>query len=112
MKSNALHEGPIDCSDDERTLLDNAAKWPEFRSWSDLTQPVLAQLAAELGMDFATALLYERLRRSEKHGPLIRRVDELVTRPRTTRGRSTSCWRWLRVRSTRSSKGRVAMAAC
>jgi hypothetical protein len=66
-------------SDDERALLARAAAWPEHRSWDVMTAPLLAQVAAEQGMDFATALLYDRLRSSELHGPFIRRIDDLLT---------------------------------
>jgi hypothetical protein len=38
-------------------------------------------MAAEHGLDFATALLYDRLRRSEQHGPFIRRIAQLLERP-------------------------------
>ena len=74
-------EDPGIISDDERVLLAQAAEWPHYRSWPELTQPCLAQIAAERGLDFATTLLYERLRRSERHGPFIRRVEELLTQP-------------------------------
>jgi hypothetical protein len=40
-----------------------------------LTAAVLRQVAAREGLDFATALLYDRLRRSPEHGPFIRRVN-------------------------------------
>jgi hypothetical protein len=73
--------GPAPLADDERDLLARAAECPAPGPWAELTQPALARLAAERGLDFATALLYERLRRSEEHGPFIRRVDDLVARP-------------------------------
>jgi hypothetical protein len=72
---------PHAISEEERDLLARAADWPHLRSWSELTQPVLAQLASEQGIDFATALLYDRLRRSEQHGPFIRQMDELLANP-------------------------------
>jgi hypothetical protein len=65
----------------ERDLLARVAAWPEYRSWTELTQPLLARLSAAQGSDFATALLYDRLRSSERHGPFIRRLDELITNP-------------------------------
>ncbi|OAI52182.1 hypothetical protein AYO44_16710 [Planctomycetaceae bacterium SCGC AG-212-F19] len=67
--------------DDDRALLRHAAEWPDHPCLTDLKRPVLAQVAAERGADFATALLYDRLRRSEPHGPFIRRVDELLSQP-------------------------------
>jgi hypothetical protein len=68
-------------AEDERDLLARVAGWPECASLSELTHSVLTRLAHEQGMDFATALLYDRLRRSEQHGPFIRRVDELLSQP-------------------------------
>jgi hypothetical protein len=79
--TNAALEGLGHLPDDERRLLAEVAAWPEHRCWAELTQPVLARLTAERGIDFATTLLYDRLRRSEQHGPFIRRVDEFITRP-------------------------------
>jgi hypothetical protein len=79
--TNAALEGLGHLPDDERRLLAEVAEWPEHRCWAELTQPVLARLTAERGIDFATTLLYDRLRRSEQHGPFIRRVDEFITRP-------------------------------
>jgi hypothetical protein len=76
-----MNDAPEILAEDERHLFHQVAEWPECRSWSDLTRPTLARIAAEWGMDFATALLYERLRRSEVHGPFIRRIDELLCHP-------------------------------
>jgi hypothetical protein len=78
---SAVREGPDVVSDEDGDLLARVAEWPQLTSWTELTQPVLARLAAERGTDFATALLYDRLRRSPEHGPFIRRVDDLVARP-------------------------------
>jgi hypothetical protein len=68
-------------TENERALLAKAAAWPECRHWTDLSCTALATVAAEQGIDFATALLYERLRWSERHGPFIRRIDELLSQP-------------------------------
>src|SRR5260370_30633756 len=80
-------EDPGLISRDEQDLLTQVAQWPECRSWTELTQPVLAKLAGERGLDFATALLYERLRQSDQHGPFIRRVDELLSQPSCAMGK-------------------------
>jgi hypothetical protein len=74
-------------SEDERALLAKAGAWPGYATWTKLTREILARLAAERGMDFATALLYERLRRSDEHGPFIRRVDELLSQPEHALGK-------------------------
>src|SRR5262249_47043949 len=68
-------------SDDERALLTQAEESPDCRSWSEVTREPLAKVAAERGLDFATALLYQRLRQSDRHGPFIRRVNELLNQP-------------------------------
>ncbi len=68
-------------SDADRDLLAQVAVWPHYADCTELTRPVLARVAAERGVDFATALLYDRLRRSGRHGPFIRRIDELLCRP-------------------------------
>src|SRR5579871_4638180 len=65
-------------TEDERELLARAAAWPGCRSWNDVTRSCLSRVAVEQGVDFATALLYERLRQSDRHGPFIRRVDALL----------------------------------
>jgi hypothetical protein len=74
-------EDPGIIAEDERGLLTEAACWQEYSTWTDLTRSILARVAAQRGMDFATALLYQRLRRSDQHGPFIRRVDELMSQP-------------------------------
>jgi hypothetical protein len=68
-------------SDDERALLTQAAEWPGCRSWAEISRSSLAKVAGERGLDFATALLYQRLRQSDRHGPFIRRVNELLNQP-------------------------------
>lgn len=68
-------------SEDDRILLAQVAEWPECRSWGELTHSSLAKITAARGPDFATALLYERLCRSERHAPFIGRVNELLCKP-------------------------------
>src|SRR4051812_28465941 len=74
-------EGPGPLAADERDLLSRACAWPEYASWSELTQPALQPLPAERGPASPTALLSDRLRRSREHGPFIQRIDELLTNP-------------------------------
>src|SRR5262245_42762827 len=52
-------------SADERELLDQAAGWPEYAALGQLTGGALRRIAAECGLDFATALLYDRLLKSD-----------------------------------------------
>jgi hypothetical protein len=49
----------------DRLLLARAAAWPAHLTAEELTQPVLREIAGREGVDFATALLYDRLLRRE-----------------------------------------------
>jgi hypothetical protein len=68
-------------ADDERTLLDRAARWPKHPHWSTLTEGVLRDIAQYQGIDFATALLYDRIVRSPEHGPMIEAMQTLPEQP-------------------------------
>jgi hypothetical protein len=61
----------------DRELRQRAAKYPDFSCLSDLTSDVLRQVTADCGIDFATALLCDRLLNSDKHGTAIKRLDQL-----------------------------------
>ena len=61
-------------ADYEQRLLERAAEWPEHACWRGLSVDVLKQVAAQEGVDFATALLYDRLVRSPEHGPFIEHI--------------------------------------
>src|SRR5262245_25266375 len=63
--------------DYEKALLERAAAWSEYASWTELTSETLRQVAVSQGHDFAVALLYDRVRRSPEHGPFIRQVEVL-----------------------------------
>src|SRR5207245_4255064 len=58
-------------------ILDRAADWPYDQSLVELTPDRLRAIAMAEGTDFATALLYDRIVRSPKHGPFIERLDAL-----------------------------------
>jgi hypothetical protein len=58
----------------EQALLDRAARWPGCL-WAELTPELVRQITQQEGIDFATALLFQRLRCSEEHGPFIRRLE-------------------------------------
>jgi hypothetical protein len=64
--------------DHERALLARASDWPQHRELAELTVQVLSDVAAREGIDFATALLYERVCASHEHGPFIRAIDDLL----------------------------------
>jgi hypothetical protein len=68
-------------TEDERGLLERAARWPGFASCADLTVEAVRQLAAREGTDFATALLYDRVLRSPVHGPFLKKLQALTEPP-------------------------------
>jgi hypothetical protein len=61
----------------EYGLLRRAADWPEYEHWSELTAEVLREIATLCGIDFATALLYDRIVRSPEHGPFLQQLESL-----------------------------------
>jgi hypothetical protein len=62
-------------SHDETGLIDRASDWPDYLELDDLTADTLRQVTLREGIDFTTALLYDRIRRSKAHGPLIQRLE-------------------------------------
>ena len=69
----------IPLSPGERALLDKVAIWPGW-GWAELTPERIRALAAREGIDFATAVLYDRLRRSPEHGPFIADLEAMPDR--------------------------------
>lgn len=63
------------------SLLARAASWSEYGCLGDLSAQVLQDVSTNQGIDFATALLFDRIVRSPIHGPFIRRVDQLRQAP-------------------------------
>ena len=63
--------------EDERALLSRAARWSKYPVLSDLTADVLREISGREGIDFATALLYDRVVRSLEYGPLIARLESM-----------------------------------
>ena len=59
-----------------RLLHEAGAACPGLR-YADLSAETLACITRERGVDFATALLYDRVRRSEEHAPFIAAVEAL-----------------------------------
>src|SRR4051812_30424043 len=62
------------------TLLAQAAKWRPEASLGELSAEVLCEIAAEHDLDFATAVLYDRLCKSSQYPRMqtyIERLDEL-----------------------------------
>jgi hypothetical protein len=58
----------------ERALLDRAAAWPGC-ALEELTADRVQEITRSEGVDFATALLFDRVRRSERYGPFIARLE-------------------------------------
>src|SRR5690348_5027632 len=61
-------------TDAERRLLDRAARWTEFATLDELSADALCALADREGIDFATAVLFDRVVRSPEHGPPLERL--------------------------------------
>lgn len=55
---------------DDRALLQRAADWPAHQAVDELTQSALREIAIREGIDFATALLYDRLLRRNTRSPI------------------------------------------
>lgn len=60
----------------EEVLLAGAAAFPEFRSLGELTVEKLREISGRAGLDFATALLYDRVQHSQPHADFIKFIDQ------------------------------------
>ena len=74
---------PDDSIDDDR-LLERVACWPGYDHWQELTPEVLQQVAERESIDFAMALLYDRLRQAPEHSLAIAKLDRLSAQPSGT----------------------------
>lgn len=61
---------------EDRVLLDHVAVFPQFQSLPELTRERLRDLSMAYGVDFATALLYDRVKRSPQHLAFINKIDQ------------------------------------
>jgi hypothetical protein len=68
----------------ETALLQRASDWPEHPTVESLTPKVLQQIAKRQGIDFATALLFNRYQKSPRHADFIRQIDRLRKSPATS----------------------------
>ncbi len=66
---------------EDRQVLAEVAEQPQLTSLADLTHQALARVTVERGIDYATALLYDRLIHSEKHWPAIECLNHLRGAP-------------------------------
>ena len=60
---------------DEAALLGQVRRHPALATLADCSAHALAQLTRSHGIDFATALFFDRLAASPRHRPFIERVD-------------------------------------
>jgi hypothetical protein len=63
----------------ENVLLARAAAFPEFANLEQLTAHTLRDLASREGVDFATAVLYDRVKRAPENAPFIAQIDRWQT---------------------------------
>jgi hypothetical protein len=62
-------------------LLARAATWPALPNLHELDSISLCDVSRREGIDFATALLYDRVCRSEQHGAFIQSIEQLDGEP-------------------------------
>lgn len=63
-------------SADDQELLTRAAVFAATGSLSEVTRETVQKLSAQHGVDFATALLYDRVTRSPLHSPFISAINQ------------------------------------
>jgi hypothetical protein len=63
------------------TFLQRVASWPDYAALEGLDAASLRHITKEYGVDFATALLFDRFRKSSRHSAFIRRIEELCNAP-------------------------------
>jgi hypothetical protein len=70
-----MHLRPLNADHDELALLERAARYSACRELADLTDAAMRQITRQEGVDFATAVLFDRLCRSRKHELLFDRLN-------------------------------------
>jgi len=71
------HSSPLRRGEGEEALLQRAAAWPDHSVLESLDAATLRQITTQEGVDFATALLFDRFRNSDRHSAFIRQIDAL-----------------------------------
>ena len=61
---------------EDHDALDRAREWRPHIKLSDLNVDRLREITASEGVELATAALYDRIRRSDCHGPFIEKIEE------------------------------------
>jgi len=67
--------------DSERELLERAAAWPNHRALDRLSDETLERITRDEGVDFATALLFERFQKSSGQARFMERINTLRRLP-------------------------------
>ena len=75
------HPGPLPQGEGDDALLQRAASWPNHVALESLDAAALRQITKEQGVDFATALLFDRLTKSPRHSAFIQRINALRNAP-------------------------------
>lgn len=65
----------------EQALLQRVSAWQKFPTLAALDAASLQEITRQHGVDFATALLYDRLRRCPTHASFIERIETLLATP-------------------------------
>jgi hypothetical protein len=65
---------PDEISANDKDLLERAAAWDHCQTLPDCSAPKLGEIAQKHSLEFATAVLYDRLLRHPEHGAFFQRV--------------------------------------
>jgi hypothetical protein len=68
---------PLRRGEEEEALLQRAAAWPDHSVLESLDAATLRQITTQEGVDFATALLFDRFRNSARHSAFVRQINAL-----------------------------------
>lgn len=77
MFSENSRPDPLPHGEGEDVLLQRAASWPDNSVLEVLDAAVLRQVTKQQGIDFATALLFDRFRKSSRRSAFICQIDAL-----------------------------------
>jgi len=66
-----------DFGEDEAALRERVAAWADYSTLESLTDTALGEVTRAEGVDFATALLFDRFEKSSRHARFIRKINAL-----------------------------------
>jgi hypothetical protein len=78
MLPKALEQALPQATASERDLLARAACWNEHWTWHDLTEDSLRRISVQEGIDFATALLYDRIVRWPRQAEFLEQLADPI----------------------------------